>query len=155
MKEKRRSEITALWITCIPSRQKVGANYHEYLPKYLNWWHFMVVWINFSKPQQYLYIFRRRCKSFKTRNVNVGIYFHYHSLSYSHYESLNFFILLNHHLLNLLCLFTHCGFEDKPMCFCLVPALAALHPARAIISKDLGCSPPGDVEIWNFACWWT
>ena len=25
-----------------PARQEVGANYHEYLPEYLIWWHFMV-----------------------------------------------------------------------------------------------------------------
>ena len=32
---KTLSKITALCITCIPTRQEVGANYHEYLSKYL------------------------------------------------------------------------------------------------------------------------
>ena len=35
-KEKRLTKITALCITRIPARQKVGADYNKYLPAYLH-----------------------------------------------------------------------------------------------------------------------
>ena len=55
MKEKRLSEISALWITFIPTRQTAGADYtntyrHIYTDGPL--WCF----VNFSKPQQYIYL---------------------------------------------------------------------------------------------------